>query len=125
MPDGSIKKTTITRRTVEAPTPADRPADPYPSEALVKYNVDRVNAFRAKGGLPPLKYDAKMSAFARKGSEELSDDHTPINISTITSKARPASARAPPKIRAIRAAFLRSTRTPRRAEKSRSISCSS
>ena len=77
MPDGSIKKTTITRRTVEAPTRADRPADPYPSEALVKYNVDRVNAFRAKGGLAPLKYDAKMSKFARKGSEELSEDHTP------------------------------------------------
>lgn len=77
MPDGSIKKTTITRRTVEAPSRPDRAADPYPSEALVKYNVDRVNAFRAKGGLAPLKYDAKMSSFARKGSEELSEDHTP------------------------------------------------
>ncbi len=77
MPDGSIKKTTITTRTVGAPPPSDRPADPYPSDALVKYNVERVNAYRAQGGLPPLKYDAKMSSFARKGSEELSEDHTP------------------------------------------------
>jgi hypothetical protein len=78
-PDGSIKKTTIrtTKRTVEAPPPPPRAADPYPSDPLVKYNVDRVNAYRAQKGLPPLLYDAKISAFAHRGSEQLSRDHTP------------------------------------------------
>lgn len=77
MPDGSIRKTTITRRTVPAPVPAARPADPYPADALVRYNVDRVNAFRARGGLPPLLYDRRLSAFAAKGSQRLAHDHVP------------------------------------------------
>jgi uncharacterized protein YkwD len=78
-PDGSIKKTTIrtTRRTVGAKPPPPRPADPWPSDPLVKYNVDHVNAYRAKKGLPPLLYDATISGFARRGSEQLSRDHTP------------------------------------------------
>jgi uncharacterized protein YkwD len=77
-PDGSIKKTTIrtTRRTVPAPPPPERPADAFPSDPLVKYNVDRVNAYRAKHGLTPLRYDAKISAFALRGSEQLARDHT-------------------------------------------------
>ncbi|MDF2694604.1 MAG: hypothetical protein K0S65_2987 [Labilithrix sp.] len=77
-PDGSIKKTIIrtTRRTVPAAPPPERPADPFPSDPLVKYNVDRVNAYRAKHGLAPLRYDAKVSAFALRGSEQLSRDHT-------------------------------------------------
>lgn len=76
--DGSIKKTTIrtTRRVVPAPPPPARPADPFPSEPLVKYNVDRVNAYRAQKGLPALLYDAKISAFARRGSEQLARDHS-------------------------------------------------
>ncbi|HVJ93253.1 MAG TPA: CAP domain-containing protein [Labilithrix sp.] len=57
-----------------APPPA-RPADPYPSDPLVKYNVERVNAYRAQKRLPPLLYDARISAFARRGSEQLSRDH--------------------------------------------------
>jgi uncharacterized protein YkwD len=75
--DGSIKKTTIrtTKRAVPAPPPPARPADPFPSDPLVKYNVDRVNAYRAQKGLPALLYDAKVSAFARRGSEQLSRDH--------------------------------------------------
>jgi hypothetical protein len=79
MPDGSTKKTTIrkTRRTVEAPPPPPRPADPWPSDPLVKYNVERINAYRAKKGLGALLYDAKISAFARTGSERLSNDHEP------------------------------------------------
>ncbi len=79
MPDGSIKKTTITttRRKVEAPPPPPRPADPYPSDPLVKYNVERVNAYRAQKTLPALLYDAKISSFATRGSERLSRDHTP------------------------------------------------
>ncbi len=79
MPDGTIKKTTVTvtKRTVEAPPPPPRPADPYPSDPRVKYNVDRINAYRAQKGLPALLYDAKISAFARAGSERLSRDHVP------------------------------------------------
>jgi uncharacterized protein YkwD len=77
-PDGTIKKTTIrtTRRTVPAPPPPERPADPFPSDPLVKYNVDRVNAYRAQKGLTALRYDAKVSAFALRGSQQLSRDHT-------------------------------------------------
>ena len=77
-PDGSIKKTTIrtTKRVVPASPPPARPADPFPADPLVKYNVDRVNAYRAQKGLPALLYDAKISAFARRGSEQLSRDHT-------------------------------------------------
>ena len=79
LPDGSIKKTIVTtsRKRVEAPPPPPRPADPWPSDPLVKYNVDRLNAYRAQKGLAPLLYDAKISAFARTGSEELADDHDP------------------------------------------------
>ncbi len=54
LPDGSVRKTTITKRTVPAPVPAARPADAYPGDPLVRYNVDRVNGYRAQGGLPPL-----------------------------------------------------------------------
>jgi uncharacterized protein YkwD len=73
MPDGSVKKTTITtrRRTVEAPPPPTRPADTYPADPLVKYNVERINAYRAQKNLPGLLYDAKISGFARAGSERL------------------------------------------------------
>jgi uncharacterized protein YkwD len=79
LPDGSTKKTTIrtTRRVVAAQPPPPRPADPYPAEPLVRYNVERVNAYRAKGGLGPLLYDAPISKFARAGSEQLAHDHTP------------------------------------------------
>ena len=79
MPDGSTRTTTttVTHRTVEAPPPPARPADPYPAEPLVRYNVERINAHRAKHGLAPLLYDAKISAFARDGSERLASDHVP------------------------------------------------
>jgi hypothetical protein len=77
MPDGSIRKTTITKRTVGAEPPPPRPADAYPRDPLVRYNVERVNAYRAKGGLPPVLYDARLSAFATIGSQRLSRDHVP------------------------------------------------
>jgi uncharacterized protein YkwD len=77
MPDGSIRKTTITKRTVPAPAPPSRPADAYPADPLVRYNVDKVNAYRARGGLPPLLYDARLSAFATQGSHRLARDHVP------------------------------------------------
>src|SRR5687767_549872 len=67
LPDGRIKKTTIrtTKRTVEAPPPPPRPEDPYPADPLVRYNVERLNAYRAQKGLGALLYDAKISAFAK------------------------------------------------------------
>lgn len=76
-PDGSIKKTTIrtTKRVVPAPPPPPRPADPFPPDPLVRYNVERVNAYRAQKGLPALLYDAQISAFALRGSQQLSRDH--------------------------------------------------
>jgi hypothetical protein len=79
LPDGSVKKTTIrtTRRSVPAAPPPPRPADPYPSDARVRYNVERLNALRSHKGLGPLLYDAKISSFASRGSEQLSHDHTP------------------------------------------------
>lgn len=79
MPDGSVKKTTITttKRTVEAPPPPPRPADPWPGDPLVKYNVDRINAYRTAASLPALLYDAKISTFARAGSDRLAKDHEP------------------------------------------------
>jgi hypothetical protein len=76
--DGSIKKTTIrtTKRSVATTPPPPRPADPYPADPLVKYNVDRINAYRAQKGLGALLHDASISSFARRGSEQLSRDHT-------------------------------------------------
>lgn len=77
LPDGSIRKTTITKKRVPAAPPPARPADPYPSDPLVQYNVERINAYRARGGLPPVVYDKTISAFARAGSEQLARDRTP------------------------------------------------
>jgi hypothetical protein len=76
-PDGSTSIITTTTKWVEAPDPPDRPADPFPSDPLVKYNVDQLNAYRVKAGLAPLKFDAKVSAFAMDGSKQLSSDHKP------------------------------------------------
>jgi hypothetical protein len=77
MPNGSVRKTTTTKRTVPAPAPPARPADAYPSDPLVRYNVERVNAYRSRGGLAPLLYDARLSAFATTGSRRLARDHVP------------------------------------------------
>lgn len=75
LPDGSVRKTTITRRSVPAPAAAARPADAWPADPLVRYNVERVNQYRAQGHLPPLLYDARLSAFATVGSQRLARDH--------------------------------------------------
>ena len=74
--DGSVTVITTTTKWVEAPDPPERPADPYPSDPLVKYNVDQLNAYRKSAGVAPLKYDATMSAYAMDGSKQLSVDHT-------------------------------------------------
>lgn len=91
LPDGSIKKTTIrtTRRVVEAKPPPARPADPYPADARVRYNVERINAYRAEKGLAPVLYDAKLSAFATAGSARLSHDHTPHAHFAENARSRP------------------------------------
>ncbi len=73
-------KTTIittTTKMVEAPPPPPRPADPFPDDPLVKYNVDRLNDYRKKAGVPALLYDTKVSAFALEGSKQLAVDHKP------------------------------------------------
>jgi len=75
-PNGT-RTTVITTRTVPAPPPPARPADPMPSDPLVHYNVELLNQYRARGGVAPLKYDAKISAFALAGSKELARDHEP------------------------------------------------
>lgn len=79
MPDGSVKKTTIrtTKRKVEARAPPPRPEDPYPPDPLVRYNVEQINRYRGTKSLGPVLYDAKISSFAKQGSERLSRDHTP------------------------------------------------
>jgi hypothetical protein len=68
---------TVTTRTVEAPPPPPRPADPMPADPLVHYNMERLNHYRAQAGVGALLYDAKISAFAREGSHQLSQDHHP------------------------------------------------
>ncbi len=73
---GKVTIVTITKKKTAAPSPPDRPADPWPADPLVKFNVDRLNDYRKKHGVPPLKYDAKISAFATTGNKQLSQDHT-------------------------------------------------
>ena len=42
-----------------------------------QYNLQRINALRAKNGAPALHLDDKLDAFAQAGSVELSQDHKP------------------------------------------------
>lgn len=73
--DGHKYIVTHTTKTIPAPEPPDRPADPYPSDPLVRLNVERINDLRKKHGRAPVKYDAKISAFALEGSKQLAVDH--------------------------------------------------
>jgi len=75
-PNGT-RTTVITTRTVEAPPPPARPADPIPDDPLVRYHLELLNEYRAHAGVHPLLYDAKISAFALAGSKELARDHEP------------------------------------------------
>lgn len=75
-PTGTVTETrTTTTRWVEPPEPADRAEDPLPSDALVRYNLERLNVYRKQAGIGALKYDAAISAFALEGSRQLSKDH--------------------------------------------------
>jgi hypothetical protein len=91
LPDGTIKKTTtrVTRKSVPAAPPPPRPADPYPADPLVRYNVERVNAFRAQKGLAALLYDSAISGFALDGSKQLSRDHSPHAHFAASAKGAP------------------------------------
>ncbi|WP_394832107.1 CAP domain-containing protein [Pendulispora rubella] len=55
--------------------------DPPPALADLdearRYNLDRVNAYRAEEGVPPLVLDETLNAFAQAASEQLSADHVP------------------------------------------------
>jgi uncharacterized protein YkwD len=74
-----VETITHTKKVVQPESPPDRAADPYPSDPLVKYNVDAINAYRKKHGAPMLKYDAKISVFATAASKQLSQDHKAHN----------------------------------------------
>lgn len=74
-----VETITHTKKTVPAEAAPDRPADPYPADPLVKYNVDAINSYRKKHGAPMLKYDAKISVFATTASKQLSKDHKAHN----------------------------------------------
>ena len=79
LPDGTTRTTIVTHvtstRTVEAPPPPPRPADPWPADSLARYNVDLLNTYRTNAGREPLLYDAAISAFALDGSKQLAVDH--------------------------------------------------
>jgi len=42
-----------------------------------RYNLERVNAYRAEAGVPPLVLDEGLNTFAQAASEQLSNDHAP------------------------------------------------
>ena len=76
-PNGTRTTTiTTTSKSVPAPAPAPRPADPLPGDALVRYNLEQLNAYRQRNGRAPLLYDARISEFAAAGSRQLSSDHS-------------------------------------------------
>jgi uncharacterized protein YkwD len=47
------------------------------ADSFELYNLERVNAYRRAGGLPPLRLDPTLTSFAREGSVELTSDHVP------------------------------------------------
>lgn len=59
------------------PAPLVPPVESAPEDALVRYNLDLLNQYRATKGVAPLVYDAQIGAFAMTGSEQLSRDHKP------------------------------------------------
>jgi hypothetical protein len=69
--------TTVTKRRVEAAPLGPRPADPFPADPLVRFNVERINDYRKQHGVGPVVYDAKISAFALRGSQQLATEHVP------------------------------------------------
>lgn len=50
--------------------PASRPGGGAEADHFARYNLDRINEYRAREGLTPLVLDARLSAFALEGSRE-------------------------------------------------------
>ena len=50
--------------------PAVTPGVGAESDRFARYNLDRINEYRAREGLTPLVLDARLSAFALEGSRE-------------------------------------------------------
>jgi hypothetical protein len=57
-----------------SPRASETPAAPDPFR---QYNLDALNEYRAREGVPPLALGASLSDFAQAGSVELSQDHEP------------------------------------------------
>jgi hypothetical protein len=59
------------------PPPQQQPGVPagWPQDPLVRYNIDAINAYRARAGLGPYYYDVQITSFAVAGSQELASDH--------------------------------------------------
>jgi uncharacterized protein YkwD len=45
--------------------------------AHIQHNLKRLNAYRARAGVPPLQLDERLNAFALEGSRELMRNHIP------------------------------------------------
>ena len=69
----------VSSSAVPAPTSAAPPSGPVndADPACFEYNLDRLNAYRAKIKAPPLQLDAQLGDFARAGSLQLLNDHLP------------------------------------------------
>lgn len=59
------------------PKPSKPTPPPAPASSLLDYNLNALNAYRAKVGSPPLTRDPDLNAFALAGSQELSSTHQP------------------------------------------------
>lgn len=55
---------------VRKAVPAARPGAGAEADHFARFNLDRINEYRAREGLTPLVLDAKLSAFALEGSRE-------------------------------------------------------
>lgn len=57
--------------------PAPPSTQPSLETSLAAYNLTRLNQFRAQHGAPALAEDGNLSVFARAGSVQLAQDHSP------------------------------------------------
>jgi uncharacterized protein YkwD len=67
--------TTPPAPTTTEPTPPPVATPTPTSDALIEYNVDGINSYRKKVGLPSIARDKKIDAYALAGSVQLSKDH--------------------------------------------------
>ncbi|RYX81212.1 hypothetical protein EON83_25160 [bacterium] len=66
--------------TTEVAAPPSQPAQSGNGEGIdasIQYNLKQLNVLRARAGVPALKLDAQLNAFARQGSIELMKTHVP------------------------------------------------